>query len=345
MLVSYDLIDFSYEVISYHALPDDSLRLGISALIKSGDLLYIAFKNDLTRIVVYDFITNTYHEYYEDLSSSGMSKPPLTLRAQVNDGMMYLFPYFTASSDRIMRFDMKSQNFIEPLDLYPKANDIPEERELWTYDSHNKLFAFEYRGNRITVISKTGEARQYYHLSEEVSIENVACFEDCFYITSFADNLLRVWNEEDGVIDTCECNGIKRNSDFKLNIWRVIKKNRKLILTPFTGGTISLIDIQTKKEKTLDTSKYCKHIHESYSLYYDGYVFVEDRVLLLPGATDSFLWIDMNNGNITPISARLKEEDVGAALFKQRQRGKMERMYEDRDISLKGVLNGLESEC
>lgn len=340
-LLRYDLSNLTYEVVTFRVMSYESRKRRIVSMFKKAEKLYIVLNDRLGNVVVYDFLTDTYEEYLYP----GFSNEKVSIWYAYNDeNDIYIFP--TSLKYGHVKYNICEKKITEIVDLkfstpinYDKYGDSFGRRLI----TDKGIFAFPLTSNSIIRFSNDGDELCRYDMPRGVEIENVAYHNQTYFFTTYTDYLIRAWKPDEGIIEEYHYSAINKDPKEPLNVLWMRVTDNAILSVPQKDGMISLINRNTKEELILDFARCSCFVQDFSKTLFSRGVVVNDHILLFPYMSDSFLWINIRSGDITPVSARFKEDDIIAAnYFLRKERNKIDIVNESKSImTLGGFINAV----
>ncbi len=310
MLLAYNIEDFSYKVLEYDFELCSGNYNGVTGMFKFGTRLFFVFRNNKRAVATYNLESCETHLFRLDNDSTDDS---LTWSFQIIDSLLYVFPYDL--DDGILCYDLTKNCYLKTIH-FCKENYINETYngmhwgEIFLTDDY--LYVFHYKSDVVSKFTKDGFLTDRFSLPDAKKRDHVEKSGNAFWITTFDDDILRLWKPETGVIKEYAVHGIHRRDDAEIIIRNIEECGDSVVLIPFIGKTISCVDLENGRELLvdlkIDTYKTCV---ESVSGQLSYCCLNETkRILLLPKMMNCFISIDIKTGCKKLYNSRICTEDL-----------------------------------
>lgn len=306
-LLEYNLTDLSYRVVSWHVMPSRYRRYLVTGLFKKGNKIYISHER-CRNIIEYDLLTDTYQEYGNYVDNEGEIQ---NWDLGVCGDKLYAFTPFV--DDEIICFDMQNRQMTSFPYSYQNSliHNEGEEKEYVHYHvAEGRIYSYPDGGKCLYSMAVGEHIVEAFTLQTGTEIEDVHYADGVFWIISKAGKSVSTWMPKQGILGEYTALSIPKMKDQYFRIYNVIGHEQRVLFTAPSGGMLSILDMGTGKEAGIDISPYCGKTTDYDAVYFGNSVVVGSRVLLLPFAVDCFLWMDLTNGEVEPVSCRLRDEDV-----------------------------------
>ncbi len=310
MLLEYNLVDFSYKVLSYNIIPSEYSNHKVVDIYKKQNKLYIILDGSMGNVVEYDLFSDKCKQYI--YAYSAIPAFPVDIwHSFFCIDKIYIFPLLIKNGFSV--FNTNNNTFERKVEL---GSDIgsSEEKDLLgrLFFKDDSIYVFPMtRGSIYNMDLKANEIKLYQ--LPTIRIENIGYYNGSFYISSFADNIISEWDSKYGVTGHYNCEGISRIPNLTVRIFAIYVDKNAILCLPRVGNCLSYINKISREEKLLDLSKYCKRVRIDHNIYFRRGIIVGDRILLLPNEVGNFLWVDMTTGEIESIQSELRTEDIEVA--------------------------------
>lgn len=339
MLLAYRIEDFSYKVLEYNFELCNGDYSSVTGMFKFGTKLFFVLRNSKLAIATYDLESRITKLFCSDAEGNDTF---LIWTFQIVDSLIYIFPYDL--DDGILCFDMIKNSYLKTIH-FRKEDYINETYngkhwgEFFLNDDY--LYVFHYKSNVVSKFTMDGILTDRFSLPGAKKKDRVEKSGNAFWITTFDDDILRLWKPEIGTIKEYAVHGLVRRDDAVIITRHIVECGNSVILIPYMGKTISCIDLDTGKNLLVDIKTDTYKTCDESGLGQLSFCCLNgiDSILLLPKRMNCFISFDIKNGYKRLYDSRISDEDLKTNELRKTIRNRRKSILnENNDLNLKTYL-------
>lgn len=307
LLMTYDLEDFSYEILSEFKVVREN-KCVVIKMIKKEDIIYLILQKQKC-VLTYNLETNEIG-VFGDLYDKAKEKQNV-LNAFLYDRNIWIFPVYVKQP--ICFFNIQTKKWKEHRSIYNyfKAQNIYLDPDYFIdtiYQIENKIWSAVWNTPYVFFIDlDTMEIHIYDTYCGPIS--SFSCDRKNFWLAVSGEENIINWAPQSGVCKKYTIDGINLDKESR-QFWYICDTEQRIYMIPSSNNDIYAVEKGNGNVCALGLSgNYCRIKKNLSSQLFGLCLRYKDKLILLPYSIDRFVIVNLKDASLDFYVGKLQQDD------------------------------------